>query len=137
LLQLFGEFSDEVVLVFPPGNHHEIFLKINMQEYPHGSVKFLYSIFVNTFSRIFGFFIKPVGDIGTSSFDNWLYLLFMSILLYEPGEVVDFAEERDPDVVGMGVGLKFRKIVESTFVVRFGDLFSEVRFTHRFQFLIN
>ncbi len=108
-----------------------------MQEFPHGSVKFLYPIFINTFSGIFRFFVKPVGDICTRSFDNWLYLLFMSILLYEPGEVIDFAEERDPDVVGMGVGLKFGKIVESTFVVGFGELFSEVRFTHQFQFLIN
>jgi hypothetical protein len=30
LLRLFGEFSDEVVLVFPPGNHHEIFFEIKM-----------------------------------------------------------------------------------------------------------
>ena len=124
-------------MVFPPWNHHEIFFEIKMQEKTHGSVELFDSILVDTFSGIFCFLVKPVSDIGACSLDDGLYLLFLSILLYEPGEVVDFAEERDPDVVGVRVGLEFRKVVESSFVVGFGELFGEVGFTHKFQFLIN
>ena len=78
-----------------------------------------------------------MSDIGAGSLDDGLYLLFLSILLYESGEVVDFAEERDPDVVRVGVDLELGKVVESLFVVGFGELFGEVGFTHKFQFLIN
>lgn len=106
-------------MVFPPWDHHEIFFEIKMEELPHWSVELLYSIFVDTFSGVFGFLIKPVGDISAGSFDDWLYLLFLSILLYESGKIVDFSEERYPDVVGVGVSLEFGEVIESSFVVRF------------------
>lgn len=76
-----------------------------------------------------------MGDIGACSLDDWLYLWFLSILLNEPGKVVDLTEERKPDVVGMRVSLEFGKIVESSFVVRFRNMFCELAFAHKFQFL--
>ncbi len=76
-----------------------------------------------------------MSDIGACSLDDGLYWLFLSILLNESGKVVDLAEEREPDVIGMGVSLEFGKIVESSFVVRLRKLFCELVFAHQFQFL--
>jgi hypothetical protein len=76
-----------------------------------------------------------MSDISACSLDDWLYLWFLSILLNELGKVVDLTEERKPDVVGMEVSLEFGKIVESSFVKRFWNLFCELVFAHQFQFL--
>ena len=131
----FSKLSDQIVLVFPPWDHHEIFFEVEMKELTHCYVKPFDSIWIDTFSWVFGLFVKPMGDIGACSLDDWLYLWFLSILLNEPGKVVDLTEERKPDVVGMRVSLEFGKIVESSFVVRFRNLFCELFFAHKFQFL--
>ena len=108
-----------------------------MKELTHWSVELFSSILIDKFARIFSFLIKPMSDIGACSFDDGLYLLFLYILLYESGKVVDLTKERNPDVIGMGVSLEFREIVESSFMIGFWELFVELVFVHQFQFLIN
>lgn len=105
-----------------------------MQKLTHRSIELLISILVDKFSRIFGFFIKPMSNISSGSLYERLNFFFVSVLLYKTGEIIYLTKERYPDVVGMGMCLKLRQVVEPPFMVGFGKLFSELRiFTHQFQ----
>jgi hypothetical protein len=95
---LFGEFTDDVLLVFPP---LYFVVSFKMKILAVGTVELMKTCFDVDFDSGFACDrIKPKSDVSTCSFNERTGLRALDVLLYKFGKVVDLTEKNDPAVVG-------------------------------------
>lgn len=110
---LFCEFTDDVLLVFPP---LDFIAGFEMKILAVGTVELMKTCFdVDFDSGLSCDRIKPKSDVSAGSFNERTGLGALDVLLYKFGKVVDLTEKNDPAVVGCVMLSDLCEGVESLF----------------------